>query len=241
MRKMSLTPELVALCERAVAEPPPDERWTPLSNTDYSDLVSRFSEEIGDGDLWVFAYGSLIWKPEFEVTDRMKGTAYGWHRSFCLELVTWRGTPEQPGLMMALERGGRCDGFLLKVGRNDHKKAIDRLLRREVWDQESIYTTRWIKVLSGKGPIRALSFWVGPLPGEGVMLGQPIERVAWMLARACGYAGSCAAYLYNTVLHLEEFGIHDRKLWLLQKLVADEIRLLHPTMTVTTNQVITSS
>ncbi|TZG34274.1 gamma-glutamylcyclotransferase [Agrobacterium sp. B1(2019)] len=228
MRKMSLTPELVALCERAVAEPPPDERWTPLSNADYSGLVSRFSEEIGDNDLWVFAYGSLIWKPEFEVTDRMKGMAYGWHRSFCLELLTWRGTPEQPGLMMALERGGRCDGFLLKVARNDHNRAIERLLRREVWDHESVYTTRWIKVLSEKGPIRALSFWVGPIGGEGVILQQSLERVAWTLARACGYAGSCAAYLYNTVLHLEEFGIHDRKLWRLQKLVADEIRLLNP-------------
>ncbi|WP_064686590.1 gamma-glutamylcyclotransferase [Rhizobium bangladeshense] len=232
MREMSLTPELVALCEREEPEPEPDGRWTPLSDADYGELVSRFSEENGDGDLWIFAYGSLIWKPEFEITERLRGAAFGWHRSFCLELLTWRGTPEQPGLMMALERGGRCDGFLLKVARTDRRKAIERLLRREVWDQESVYTTRWVRTLTEKGPIKALSFWVGPIAGDGVALRQPLERVAWILARACGYAGSCAEYLYNTVLHLEEFGIHDRKLWRLQQLVANEIRMLHPSHAV---------
>lgn len=223
-RVMSLTPELVAMCERE--EPAPEEGWTPLSDRDYSDLAVRLSNDCVGGDLWIFAYGSLIWKPEFEIADRLRAAAFGWHRSFCLELPTWRCTPEQPGLMMALERGGRCDGFLFKVAGNDCENTIERLLRREVWDQESVYTTRWIKTLTERGPIRALSFWVGPV-GEGVALRQPLERVAWILARACGYAGSCAEYLYNTVFHLETSGIHDSKLWRLQQLVAKEIRLLH--------------
>jgi len=48
-----------------------------------------------------------------------------------------------------------------------------------------------------------------------------------VLARACGHVGSGAEYLYNTVSHLEEFGIRDRNLWRLQQLVADEIRSIH--------------
>jgi cation transport protein ChaC len=70
--------------------------------------------------------------------------------------------------------------------------------------------------------VRALVFWAGP-KGDGIASKLPLERVAWVLARACGHVGSCASYLYNTVAKLEEFGIHDRNLWRLQELVAEEI------------------
>lgn len=79
---------------------------------------------------------------------------------------------------------------------------------------------------TAQGRVRALGFWVG-VTGRGTSLGQPLEKVAWVLARACGHVGSGAEYLYNTVSHLETFGIHDRNLWRLQKLVADEIRSIH--------------
>ena len=82
---------------------------------------------------------------------------------------------------------------------------------------------RWVAVRTEAGPIRALAFWVGP-KGEGVALRLPLERVAWILARAAGHGGSGASYLYNTVSKLEEFGIHDRNLWRLQELIAKEIR-----------------
>jgi len=81
-------------------------------------------------------------------------------------------------------------------------------------------------VRTAQGPLRALGFWVG-VTGRGTSLNQPLETVAKVLARACGHVGSGAEYLYNTVSHLEEFGIHDRNLWRLQKLVADEISSIH--------------
>jgi cation transport protein ChaC len=85
---------------------------------------------------------------------------------------------------------------------------------------------RWIPVRSAEGRERALVFWAGPR-GERVTGKLPLEEVAWTLARACGSVGSCAEYLYNTVAHLEEFGIRDRNLWRLQELVAEEIERLH--------------
>src|SRR5207245_3460053 len=104
---------------------------------------------------------------------------------------------------------------------------IERLLRREIDDHESVSSVRWVPVRTAQGSVRALGFWVG-VTGKGTSLGQPLEKVARVLARACGHVGSGAEYLYNTVSHLETFTIHDRNLWRLQQLVADEIRSLHP-------------
>ena len=224
---MSLTPELVALCHREEVDPGPSGAWTQLSDDDFRALTLRLSGEADEGPLWVFAYGSLIWKPAFESVEQRRASAYGWHRSFCLDLVRWRGSAEQPGLMMALERGGRCDGVIYRLPEGEKPAQIERLLRREIDDHESVSSVRWVPVRTAQGSVRALGFWVG-VTCKGTSLGQPLEKVARVLARACGHVGSGAEYLYNTVSHLETFTIHDRNLWRLQQLVADEIRSLHP-------------
>ncbi|OHV90701.1 gamma-glutamylcyclotransferase [Mesorhizobium sp. ORS 3428] len=226
MRRMSLTPELVALCHREEVDPGPSGEWTQLNDDDFRALALRLSGEADEGPLWVFAYGSLIWKPAFESVEQRRASAYGWHRSFCLDLVRWRGSAEQPGLMMALERGGRCDGVIYRLPDGEKPAQIERLLRREIDDHEAISSVRWVSVRTAQGSLRALGFWVG-VTGKGTSLGQPLDKVAWVLARACGHVGSGAEYLYNTVSHLETFGIHDRNLWRLQELVADEIRSIH--------------
>ena len=224
---MSLTPELVALCHREEVDPGPSGAWTQLSDDDFRALALRLSGEADEGPLWVFAYGSLIWKPAFESVEQRRASAYGWHRSFCLDLVCWRGSAEQPGLMMALERGRRCDGVIYRLPEGEKPAQIERLLRREIDDHESVSSVRWVPVRTAQGSVRALGFRVG-VTGKGTSPGQPPEKVARVLARACGHVGSGAEYLYNTVSHLETFTIHDRNLWRLQQLVADEIRSLHP-------------
>ena len=226
MRRMSLTPELVALCHRDEIDPGPSGEWTQLSDDDFGALAARLAGEADEGPLWVFAYGSLIWKPAFESVEQQRASAHGWHRSFCLDMVRWRGSAAQPGLMMALERGGRCDGVIYRLPDGEKPAQIERLLRREIDDHESVASVRWVPVRTARGRVRALGFWVG-VTGRGTSLGQPLEKVAWVLARACGHVGSGAEYLYNTVSHLETFGIHDRNLWRLQELVADEIRSIH--------------
>lgn len=178
------------------------------------------------GPVWLFAYGSLIWRPDFEAVDKQRATAYGWHRAFSLKIERWRGSHAQPGLMMALARGGRCDGVIYRLPEGDRQAQIERLLRREVDSHEMLQSIRWLPVKTTDGEVRALSFWVGKTERSVTPL-LPLPDVAATLARACGHGGSGAEYLYNTVVHLEKFGIHDRNLWRLQKMVAAEIRNLH--------------
>ncbi|MEF2074311.1 gamma-glutamylcyclotransferase [Consotaella aegiceratis] len=223
---LSLTPELVALTIRPMPELSPEPGWTQLTDDELDALAQRTAEESQGEPLWIFAYGSLIWKPDFDAVEEMRGTAYGWHRSFCLKMNRWRGSPEQPGLMMALERGGRCDGILYRISDDDREAQLRRVLFREVRFREIVDMARWVPVHTAAGRVRALTFWAGPT-GSHTARKLPPERVASILARACGHAGSCAEYLYNTVSHLEEFGIRDRNLWRLQQLVAQEIRTVH--------------
>lgn len=189
-------------------------------------MARRLHAEAAGEPVWVFAYGSLIWKPAFRAAEQRRGAAFGWHRSFCLDMVRWRGSAEQPGLMMALERGGRCNGVIYRLPDGEKPAQIERLLRREISDHESISSVRWLPVHTAQGALRALGFWVG-VKGRGTSPNQPLDKVARVLARACGHIGSGAEYLYNTVSHLEAVGIHDRNLWRLQELVADEIRAVH--------------
>lgn len=219
---MALTPELVARCLRDEPDPGPNPDYTPLTDRERAEIAEAFVKARPEGPLWVFGYGSLIWKPGFEVAEHRRGVAIGWHRSFCIEQTRWRGTPQLPSLMMALARGGRCSGLLLRVPDAEASDIVHRLVRREISVREDLGTARWIPVATNDGPVRALVFWAGP-SGRGISLGLPLETVAWRLAHACGHYGSSADYLYQTILKLEEHGIRDRNLWRLQKLVAAEI------------------
>lgn len=223
---MALTEELVTLSLRLEVDPGPDPKRTPLSNDQLISLADRLYRESFDEPLWVFAYGSLIWKPDFDAVEWRRGKVRGWHRSFCLQMSRWRATEAQPGLMMALDRGGQCNGVVFRLAEYDRLGQLRRMIRREVGTLDDSSTIRWITVETSDGPLRALVFWAGPR-GERVSRKLPLEKVAEILARACGHMGSCAEYLYLTVKHLEEKGIRDRNLWRLQELVASEIRSIH--------------
>lgn len=228
LKRMALTPDLVARTVREMPDLGPEEGWTALSEEELDALAADWTAQSGTDPLWVFAYGSLIWKPDFDAIGHQRATAYGWHRSFCMTMRRWRGSPETPGLMMALERGGRCDGVIYRMPDDDRFAQVRRMLRREVRFHQNVSMVRWIKVHAEEGPLRVLVFWAGPT-GPRIQSRLPLEEVAPILARACGPVGSCAEYLFNTVSHLEAFGIHDRNLWRLQALVAAEInRGAHP-------------
>src|SRR5689334_22876304 len=113
-RLMSLTSDLVALSIRPEEDRGFEDGWVRLTEAEQDAIAARLDAEAGDDPIWIFAYGSLIWKPTFNAAETVRATAIGWHRSFCLELTSWRGTPEIPGLMMALDRGGRCDGVAFR-------------------------------------------------------------------------------------------------------------------------------
>ncbi|MBJ6133911.1 gamma-glutamylcyclotransferase [Ochrobactrum sp. Q0168] len=223
---MTLTEELVSLSIRPEVDRGPEPNRTPMSDEDVQALSEKLYLESGSDPLWVFAYGSLIWKPDFDAVDWRYGGVKGWHRSFCLRLTRWRGTRSQPGLMLALRRGGSCNGIVFRLSEVERLAQIQRLIRREISSISDASTIRWVSADTPDGPVRALTFWAGPR-GDRVLNGLPLESVASTLARACGHIGSCAEYLYLTVKHLEEKGIHDRNLWKLQELVAAEIAALY--------------
>jgi len=222
-RTMSLTEELVARCFRAVEDAGPDPDAAHLDDGDYAAMLDAFEAQLPAAEpLWLFGYGSLIWKPEIEHTEERVALARGWHRSFCMKMTRWRGTKEQPGLMMALDRGGQCKGVAFRLQGSDRRRALDKLFRREVTLKPTSYLPRLLQLSTDEGPLRALAFvinrhgttYAGPL-GEG----EVVER----LATSCGHWGSGADYLYNTVKNLERRGIHDAHLWRLQQLVAARI------------------
>jgi cation transport protein ChaC len=222
---MNLTAELVARCQRAEPDPGPELGYAYFTDEEYDAAAAALLRQKAPGRLWVFAYGSLIWKPAFVSIEQRRGTAFGWHRAFCLELTRGRGSPQQPGLMLGLQRGGSCRGVVYRLPDADQAGQLGRLLRREVGGQEEMRTVRWISVATEQGRLPALTFWADPT-GLDYNVRLPLLRVAQILARACGHIGSGAEYLFQTVSKLEEFGIRDRNLWRLQQLVADEILLM---------------
>ncbi len=223
---MSLTAGLVALCHLEIPEPPRDPDTVRFTDADYDCAATEVLSELGDGPIWVFAYGSLIWKPAADIAEQRRSTAHGWHRSFCLEMRSWRGSPEQPGLMMALRRGGSCTSIAQRPVGHDRHSLIVRLLRREIGGPIGYAALRLIELQSNEGPLRALCFYADP-PEVADTPELPAEQIASTLARACGHIGSGAEYLFKTVAALQAANIQDPHLWHLQDLVAKEIRIIH--------------
>lgn len=223
--QMALTAALVALCERPVADPGPRPGVTYFTPAELDATLDRLVAENGTGPLWVFAYGSLIWNPGFTWDAYRRAHVRGWHRCFSMKLERWRGTPEQPGLMLALERGGSCDGIAYRLPAASTKQELANLLNREIDGREDLPYLRWVTVRAEGEMHRALAFWALPT-GRDFPVRPTLPQAAHMLARACGHMGSGAAYLHRTVEKLAEHGIRDRNLWALQELVAAEIKAL---------------
>jgi glutathione-specific gamma-glutamylcyclotransferase len=222
--EMSLTADLVALVHRHVADSGPPPGFESLTDEDHDERRAALlaSHPRGD-DLWLFAYGSLIWKPACEVDGQCHALLRGWHRKFCLRLVRYRGSADCPGLMMALDIGGSCRGVVQRIPARHVAERLDQLLRRETSVKPASNVPRWVIVETDAGPQRALAFAINR---KAPTYSGPhtVEETAEILAKACGHWGSGAEYLMHTVAHLEDLGIHDRYLWQLQEMVAERIK-----------------
>ncbi|NEY91943.1 gamma-glutamylcyclotransferase [Tabrizicola oligotrophica] len=227
MRELVLTEDHVARATRVIPETPASTIYTRAGDADFARRTARVLASRPKGPFLVFAYGSLLWNPTFESVARHAAVAPGWHRQFCIEIFGFRGTPDVPGLMMALMAGGSCSGVALEVAEADVGEVVDGLVRRETPMVDHEDDWRWITVDTLRGKANALVFWAGPT-GPAIRPRLPLETVARQLALACGYRGSGAEYLRNTVLSLEQHGIRDRNLWCLQRLVAAEIDRHYP-------------
>lgn len=227
-RTLHLTEELVARVERIVDETQPEyDDLTQMTDADYATQAAALLARNAGGAFWIFVYGSLIWKPDFDYVEARPALVHGWRRSYCIGLDTWRATPDQLGLMLALERGGACRGVAYRLPDDDPLGRMERLLRRETIHREALETFHWLTARTPQGAVEALTFYAMS-PGHPYYEKVTYAEKVFRLARAAGRMGSCAAYLRNTVEHLEQLGIRDSYLWRLQRDVAAEIAAMPP-------------
>src|SRR5437588_2742548 len=150
--------------------------------------------------VWLFAYGSLMWNPEFPFAEARPAFLYGYHRSFCLYSRDYRGTPERPGLVLGLDRGGSCRGIAYRLMPEEVGEALDRIWAREMTGQ--VYEMRPVAVRTPDGAVAAQTCVVRRGSPDYAGRLSP-DEAAGLLARAVGGRGSGRDYLANTVRHLE--------------------------------------
>lgn len=161
------------------------------------------------GAFWVFAYGSLIWNPGFAFTDRRTARLCGYHRRFCIESTRYRGTPEAPGLVLGLDRGGSCRGLAFLVPAAEAPATLAYLDEREIPDP--VYRRRLLPVRLGCGRrVDALTY-VARRDWPGYCRLSPPET-ARRIARGHGNRGSNREYLLRTLDGLHRAGIADAAL-----------------------------
>jgi cation transport protein ChaC len=228
---MRLTAAHVARVHRDV--PDPGIQLIPgfrsATDDDYNAIVSEMLTTRPVGPFWLFAYGSLIWRPETAFVESRQAVVRGWHRRFCLGWdYRYRGSKDTPGLMLALDRGGQCRGMLYRLPEDMLESELHKLIRREMSMVPSAFPWRWVDVRTTDAPLRALTFAMNRKSGRYIA-NLSDDDLADVLAKAVGFRGSMAEYLFSTVSKLEELGIHDRNLWRMQALVAERIDAAHPT------------
>ena len=174
---------------------------------DFKATLDRMLLHHRPGDpIHVFAYGSLMWSPAMEHDGRFRARIYGWHRSFCVRNLIGRGAPECPGLMLALDKGGSCNGVLLRIPGHRVDDELALLWRREMtW---GTYDARWVTAWGDSGPVQAVTFVVDRRHERYAGKLAPHEA-ARMINSGRGALGTCRAYFDATLQTLRDLGIRD--------------------------------
>lgn len=163
-------------------------------------------------ETWVFAYGSLMWRPGFRVAEAVRGSLHGYRRGFCIYSVHYRGSLRRPGLVLGLERGGVCEGIAYRIAPDDAGKALAYIRDRE--QVSGVYREKLLRVsLAGDPPrvVTALTF-VAEKRHPSFARGLALTRQARVIRGASGSSGANLDYLINTMMHLRDLGIRDRQL-----------------------------
>lgn len=164
----------------------------------------------GEEDLWVFGYGSLIWRPGFPFVESARASVHGYHRSLCIFSHVHRGTPERPGLVLGLDHGGSCEGIAFRVAADARAQTIAYLREREL--VTSVYIEKTVPLLfADGGGVDALAFIVDR--DHAQYAGRlPPDEMTRLVAGGVGLNGDNPAYVRNTFEHLQRLGIHDPEL-----------------------------
>ncbi len=154
---------------------------------------------------WVFAYGSLIWNPGFEFSEAALARVNGYHRFFCIQSMSYRGTPEQPGVVLGLDRGGSCIGMAFRLKSGSRRDAIDSLYEREMGG--GVYVPRIVTVtVQGNRREQALAFIANQCSPAYARLSE--DEILRRLSSCHGQRGPNREYALRTWQSLSERGVH---------------------------------
>ena len=170
----------------------------------------------GEDDLWVFGYGSLIWRPDFDFAEQRPARVHGWHRALKMWSRINRGTPERPGLVFGLLTGGCCRGMVFRIRQQEAAQTLQALWSREM--VTAVYDPRWLVAHTPEGPVRALAFTLSrKSPSHTGELTE--EEYRSIFAQAQGIYGTTHDYAHRTLAELRRHNIRDRNLERLLKLI----------------------
>src|SRR5256885_12204846 len=174
--------------------------------------ITLADSEFGGGDLWVFGYGSLIWKPGFEFIERVPARLIGEHRALCVYSFVHRGTPEKPGLVLGLDRGGACRGIAFRIAEKNRAATVAYLRERE--QVTSVYRevkrSVWLEN-AARQRVSALTYVVdrGHVQYAGrLSLAEQLRHVL----QGHGQSGVNRDYVLATVKAIEAEGFRDAQL-----------------------------
>lgn len=186
-------------------------RLTLPEGTAYeSGLLDRFRAQCAMGqDLWVFGYASLLWRPEFEAEEQHTTKVWGWHRALKMWSHLNRGSPQCPGLVFALMRGGSCQGVVYRVAPNEADEVLTRLWAREM--PMDVYTPSWLSCSTPQGVVKALAFTL-PRSSPSFTGNLPEATYRQIFQQARGRFGTTRDYALQTYRSLQAHGIEDRAL-----------------------------
>ena len=185
-------------------------------------LEKALDEWGGDEDLWIFGYGSLIWRPDFDFAERRPARVHGWHRALKMWSRINRGTPERPGLVFGLLTGGCCRGVVFRIAREQGGATLAQLWKREM--ATAVYDPRWLLAETPQGRVRALAFTLSrKSPSHTGELTE--EEYRAIFAFASGIYGTTLDYAHRTHEELMRHDIRDRNLEKLLRLIREhEVR-----------------
>lgn len=170
--------------------------------------------------LWVFGYGSLLWNPGFDPAEQHIATLRGYARSFCMRSIHHRGTEEDPGLVLALDKSDEswCDGVAFRVRNGDEDRVLAELRERELISSAYYEDHLMVDLRNGRR-LQAVTYIIDPDHVQYCKL--DLETQAQVIAKAVGGRGPNWEYLFNTADHLNQVGLDDADLnWLTQRVRA---------------------
>lgn len=210
----------------------PDNPPTPISREALADgsLIRQFTAAVGqqnvldeaerrarfeallaghaaDTELWLFAYGSMLWNPTVQFVESRCVRVSGWHRSFCLRSTAGRGSAEKPGLMLGIEPGGECEGLAYRLAPEQVRSELHLLWQREM--VTGAYQASWLPArCRAESELSLVAFVIDPA-GSNYEGGLPVDEQARRIHAASGLLGSNLDYLLRTRFHLRRLGIQD--------------------------------